>query len=125
MKSNHTGLKRIVFAGLYSWRGLRAGWMSEAALRQEFMLLAVGAPVALLLPLEPLEKALLLCSLLALIVVELLNSAIEAVVDRIGSEYHPLSGQAKDMGSAAVLITILATIGLWATILIGALARNT
>ena len=77
----------------------------------------VLAPLALWLPVSGLEKLLLIGSVVALIIVELLNSAVEAVVDRIGDEFHPLSGQAKDMGSAAVLLTLLMAAATWAYVL--------
>lgn len=102
-----TGLRRLLNAFGYSLQGFRAAWQNEAAFREEAMLTIVLTPVALLLPVTGLEKLLLILSLLLLVLVELLNSAIEAVVDRIGPEIHPLSGRAKDLGSAAVLIACL------------------
>lgn len=102
-----TGLRRLLNAFGYSLQGFRAAWQNEAAFREEAMLTIVLTPVALLLPVTGLEKLLLILSLLLLVLVELLNSAVEAVVDRIGPEFHPLSGRAKDLGSAAVLIACL------------------
>lgn len=102
-----TGLRRLLNAFSYSLQGFRAAWQNEAAFREEAMLTIVLTPVALLLPVTALEKLLLILSLLLLVLVELLNSAVEAVVDRIGPEIHPLSGRAKDLGSAAVLIACL------------------
>lgn len=102
-----TGLRRLLNAFGYSLQGFRAAWQNEAAFREEAMLTIVLTPVALLLPVAGLEKLLLILSLLLLVLVELLNSAVEAVVDRIGPEIHPLSGRAKDLGSAAVLIACL------------------
>ena len=102
-----TGLRRLLYAFGYSLQGFRAAWQNEAAFREEAMLTIVLTPVALLLPVTGLEKLLLILSLLLLVLVELLNSAVEAVVDRIGPEIHPLSGRAKDLGSAAVLIACL------------------
>lgn len=102
-----TGLRRLLNAFGYSLQGFRAAWQNEAAFREEAMLTIVLTPVALLLPVTGLEKLLLILSLLLLVLVELLNSAVEAVVDRIGPELHPLSGRAKDLGSAAVLIACL------------------
>lgn len=101
------GLRRLLNAFGYSLQGFRAAWQNEAAFREEAMLTIVLTPVALLLPVTGLEKLLLILSLLLLVLVELLNSAVEAVVDRIGPEIHPLSGRAKDLGSAAVLIACL------------------
>ena len=102
-----TGLRRLLNAFGYSLQGFRAAWQNEAAFREEAMFTIVLTPVALLLPVTGLEKLLLILSLLLLVLVELLNSAVEAVVDRIGPELHPLSGRAKDLGSAAVLIACL------------------
>lgn len=102
-----TGLRRLLNAFGYSLQGFRAAWQNEAAFREEAMLTIVLTPVALFLPVTGLEKLLLILSLLLLVLVELLNSAVEAVVDRIGPEIHPLSGRAKDLGSAAVLIACL------------------
>ena len=102
-----TGLRRLLNAFGYSLQGFRAAWQNEAAFREEAMLTIVLTPVALLLPVTGLEKLLLILSLLLLVLVELLNSAVEAVVERIGPEIHPLSGRAKDLGSAAVLIACL------------------
>ena len=102
-----TGLRRLLNAFGYSLQGFRAAWQNEAAFREEAMLTIVLTPVALLLPVTGLAKLLLILSLLLLVLVELLNSAVEAVVDRIGPEIHPLSGRAKDLGSAAVLIACL------------------
>ena len=102
-----TGLRRLLNAFGYSLQGFRAAWQNEAAFREEAMLTIVLTPVALLLPVTGLEKLLLILSLLLLVLVELLNSAVEAVVDRIGPEIPPLSGRAKDLGSAAVLIACL------------------
>lgn len=102
-----TGLRRLLNAFGYSLQGFRAAWQNEAAFREEAMLTIVLTPVALLLPVTGLEKLLLILSLLLLVLVELLNSAVESVVDRIGPEIHPLSGRAKDLGSAAVLIACL------------------
>ena len=102
-----TGLRRLLNAFGYSLQGFRAAWQNEAAFREEAMLTIVLTPVALLLPVTGVEKLLLILSLLLLVLVGLLNSAVEAVVDRIGPEIHPLSGRAKDLGSAAVLIACL------------------
>ncbi|BDY04511.1 diacylglycerol kinase [Ferrimonas sp. YFM] len=117
MKSNQTGFLRLIHATRYSWLGLKAAWRCEAAFRQELVGFLVLAPLALWLPVSGLETLLLIGSVVALIIVELLNSAVEAVVDRIGDEFHPLSGQAKDMGSAAVLLTLLMAAATWAYVL--------
>ncbi|OLQ70541.1 diacylglycerol kinase [Photobacterium proteolyticum] len=113
MKSKQTGFIRLIYATKYSWLGLRAAWRCEAAFRQELVAFLILSPIALFLPVTGLEKLLLIGSVVAVIVIELLNSAIEAVVDRIGLEKHDLSGQAKDMGSAAVLLTLIMAILTW------------
>ncbi|WKE65431.1 diacylglycerol kinase [Gallaecimonas kandeliae] len=117
MKPGHSGVKRLWLASQYSWQGLKAAWRAEAAVRQEILLIAVAVPVSFFLPVSPLERALMIASVLLVLVVELLNSAIEAVVDRIGAEHHELSGRAKDMGSAAVLITLIMAVLIWLGIL--------
>lgn len=112
-----TGLTRIVKAAGYSWKGLCAAWKHEAAFRQESVLLIVAVAVALWLDVSIIERILLIGSVALMVVVELVNSAIEAVVDRIGTEHHELSGRAKDMGSAAVLTTGLLAVFAWGSIL--------
>lgn len=107
------GVLRLWYALRYSWDGLRAGWR-EPALRQELLLGAVLLPVAWWVGRDAVHVALLALSVVAVWVVELLNTAVESVVDRIGPEWHPLAKRAKDMGSAAVLLTLLAAGGLWA-----------
>jgi len=101
----------------YSLAGLRAAWAGEAAFRQEVTLCLILAPTALWLGASGLERALLLGTLLLVLLAELFNSAIEAVVDRQGNEYHPLAGRAKDMGSAAVLIALLNAGCVWVLLL--------
>lgn len=117
-KPGNTGLTRIIKAGGYSLQGLTAAFKHEAAFRQELLLAIVLFPVALWFGETGLEKAILIASLLLVLIVELLNSAIEAVVDRIGSEHHELSGRAKDIGSAAVFIALANVIVTWPLILI-------
>ncbi len=123
MKSGVTGIRRLVNASRYSWQGLTAAWQSEAAIRQEIITLAILLPIALILPVSPVEKALLIFSALLVLVVELINSALEAVVDRIGSELHELSGKAKDVGSAAVLVALVMAGLVWVIILLPLLKR--
>lgn len=101
------GLKRLVNAARYSMQGLSAAWRHEAAFREEAVLALVLVPVAFFLPVTTHEKALLVQATLLVPLVEILNSAIEAVVDRFGPEIHPLAGRAKDMASAAVLIALV------------------
>lgn len=112
-----TGAGRLTAATRNSWAGLQAAWRLEAAFRQELLLTLVLLPVALTAPVRPGERALLLLTLGLLLVVEILNSAIEAVVDRVSLDRHELSGRAKDLGSAAVLLTLLTLAGVWGAIL--------
>lgn len=116
--SGNSGWRRIVKAGQYSWQGFRAAFRHEEAFRQEVFLLVIGVPVALWLGDDGVEKALMMGSLLLVLMVELLNSAIEAVVDRAGTEPHPLAGRAKDMGSAAVTVSLLNAALIWFFMLI-------
>ena len=117
MANNVTGFQRIINAAGYSWQGLRAAWQHEAAFRQEAMAAIVAIIVACWLDVDAISRVLMIGSVVLVIIVEILNSAIEAVVDRIGQERHPLAGRAKDMGSAAVLLTILLAIFVWSALL--------
>lgn len=117
MKNQHSGWRRLISAAGYSKQGFVSGWRSEAAIRQELIALCVLLPLAFWLDVTPVERALLVLSLLLVLVVELLNTGIEVVVDRIGAEYHELSGKAKDMGSAAVLTMLIAAAIVWIIIL--------
>jgi diacylglycerol kinase (ATP) len=119
MANNVTGLTRIIKAAGYSWKGIRAAWQNEAAFRQEGVAAVIATIVACWLDVDAITRVLLIGSVVLVIIVEILNSALEAVVDRIGSEFHPLSGRAKDMGSAAVLLTILLAIFVWVMLLMG------
>ena len=101
-----SGVKRIYAAFLYSMQGFAMAWKSEHAFRQELLLVIPGMIVALLLPVSTLEKLALIGVLLLVLIVELINSAIEAVVDRVSFERHPLSKNAKDFGSAAVFLAL-------------------
>lgn len=114
----HRGLRRLINATGYSWAGLKAAWRNEEAFRQEGLLCAVLTPLALWLGHSPVERALLLGSLLLVVIVELLNTGIEAAVDRIGPERHELSGRAKDIGSAAVFISLLNAAVVWGLLLL-------
>ncbi|MEJ2382920.1 MAG: diacylglycerol kinase [Xanthomonadales bacterium] len=116
MKAGHSGVARLLHATRWSIRGLRACWSHEAAFRQEVLLLAVLLPASLLLARDTVQWLLLILPVLALLTVELINSAIEAVVDRIGNEFNELSGRAKDLGSAAVFICLLAVALSWLVI---------
>ena len=117
-KPGNTGLKRVIKAAGYSWAGLKATFKHEAAFRQELALCLVLIPTGLWLGESGIERALLIGSLLLVLIIELLNSAIEAVVDRFGGEQHELSGRAKDIGSAAVFIALLNTVVIWVLLLI-------
>jgi diacylglycerol kinase (ATP) len=112
-----TGIKRILNACVYSYYGYKATWQNEAAFRQEIALLVVTAPLAFWLGQTVIEKLLLIGSLVLVLLVELLNSAIEAVVDRVGLEKHELSGRAKDIGSAAVNLALIWAAITWISIL--------
>jgi diacylglycerol kinase (ATP) len=112
------GLERIIKAAGYSRLGFIAAFRHEAAFRQVLALNLVGIPLGLWLGKTAVERALLCGSLLLCIVVELLNSAIEAIVDRIGTERHTLSGRAKDMGSAAQFMALATAALVWLLILI-------
>jgi len=101
------GLRRLVNALGYSYAGLRHAVANEAAIRQEFFALAFLIPASLLLPVSAIEHLLLVVSMMLVVLIEFLNSSIEAAVDRISLERHPLSGQAKDLGSAAVGVAVL------------------
>ena len=115
-KTGATGITRIINAAGYSWLGLRAAFRNESAFRQEVALTLVLTPVALYFGPSHADKAILVASLVFILLVEILNSAIEAVVDRHGDEIHELSGRAKDMGSAAVLLAFIITALIWFSI---------
>jgi len=117
-KTGVTGIKRIINAAGYSWKGICSAYKHEAAFRQELWLAIVLVPAGMYLGETVLDKAILVCSVLFVLVVELLNSAIESVVDRVSDEHHELAGRAKDMGSAAVFIALIITAIVWAAVLI-------
>lgn len=112
-KTGATGFTRIINAAGYSWLGFKAAYQHEAAFRQELALSAVLAPVALYFGPSIADKAVLIASLVFILLIEILNSALEAVVDRQGDEIHPLSGRAKDMGSAAVMLAFIIAGLIW------------
>lgn len=114
-----TGLRRIWNALHYSLDGLRDAFRHEDAFRQEVLLAAVLVPVALFLPVGAVGKAFMVASVLIVLVVELLNSAIEAAVDRVSLENHLLAKRAKDIGSAAVFLALLNLVAVWLLILVG------
>ncbi len=112
------GFTRAWHAAKNSWCGLVYAFMEESAFRQELTLFALLTPVAIFLPINYLEKALLVSSLIMVLVVELLNSSVEAAIDRISFEHHDLSKRAKDFGSAAVMLALFIAILLWASVCI-------
>ena len=117
MANETTGLTRIIKAAGYSWKGFRAAWVNEAAFRQESIASLIAVIIACWLDVDPITRVLLIGSVLLVMIVEIINSAIEAVVDRIGSEHHELSGRAKDLGSAAVLLSIGVAVMTWVLLL--------
>ena len=117
MANNTTGFTRIIKAAGYSWKGVRAAWINEAAFRQESVAVILAIIIACWLDIDTMTRVLLIGSVTLVMIVEILNSAIEAVVDRIGQERHPLAGRAKDMGSAAVLLAILLALFVWIALL--------
>ena len=105
--ANNHGIKRVIRATGFSMQGLKLAWKHEAAFRQELVLAAIMLPIALFVDVTTVERILLILGLFVVLIVELLNSAIEAVVDRISDDIHPLSGQAKDIASAAVFMSLV------------------
>jgi len=118
MTSGARGFRRLILATRYSWQGFKAAYRKEEAFRQEFWLAVVAVPLGLYLGHTGVERALLTGSVLLILIVELLNTGIENVVDRVGTDPHKLSGRAKDMGSAAVFAALLLTGIVWASILL-------
>lgn len=111
-------MRRIINAFWYSLSGLRFAWREEAAFRQEVALAIVLLPLGWWLAENGVQLALLWLSVLLVLIVELLNSAVEAAIDRIGEEIHPLSKKAKDVGSAAVLVALVACALVWGAVLL-------
>lgn len=107
MKPRHTGITHLLHSTRYSWKGLKAAFKNEAAFRQEVVICAIMLPLAWWLSEDAQAWLLLVGSLFMVLIVELLNSAVENVVDRIGPEHHELSGRAKDIGSAAVMLSLI------------------
>lgn len=116
--SGNTGIKRIIKAAGYSWHGLKEAYRHESAFRQELALCVVLIPLGLWLGGTGVERALLVGSLLLVLIVELLNSGIEAAIDRFGRERHDLSARAKDMGSAAVFVALVNAGVVWLLVLL-------
>ena len=118
VKPGETGIKRLISAFGYSMQGLRGCWRKEAAFRQEVMASIVLIPLGLYLGQGGVEKALLVVGCIQVMTIEVLNSSIEAVVDRVGQEHHELSGLAKDLGSSAVLLSLLMFAIIWTLVLL-------
>ncbi len=115
-KPGHTGFMRIIKATEYSLQGFKAAWKNESAFRQEVAFCLLLLPLAFVLGQSMLQVAVLISVLAIVLITELLNSAVEAVVDRIGDEHHRLAGQAKDMGSAAVFVSLALVVIVWSMI---------
>ena len=118
-RRSKTGIMRLWHALLYSLSGLRSAYKNEAAFRQECIVATALGIVAILVPASLTQRALMIGSLLLVLMVELLNSAVESAVDRISTENHRLAKQAKDMGSAAVFIALVNVLIVWLLVLIG------
>ncbi len=116
-RNKPTGITRLLRAFGYSFQGFQYAWREEAAFRQEVMLSLLVVPAGLYLGRSGVERALLVSPMLLILVVEILNSAVEAVVDRSGTERHPLAGMAKDMGSAAVMLSFALLGTVWLLVL--------
>ena len=115
---NAKGLKRLINACIFSVAGFKATWKHEEAFRQEVILFVISTPVAIWFGQTNIEKLLLIGSVVLVMLVELLNTAVESVVDRVGLEHHELSGRAKDIGSAAVMMSLAWAAVTWALILL-------
>ena len=118
VKPRNTGINRVWKASIYSAQGLKAAWQHESAFRQELVISLILLPISFWIAKSWVEVAVLMGVCFLVLIVELLNSAVEAVVDRVGHEHHDLAGQAKDMGSAAVMLSLIMAVGTW--VLIGA-----
>jgi diacylglycerol kinase (ATP) len=118
MKPGKTGLSRLIDATGYSMKGFRAAWTNEAAFRQELVAVIILLPAAVFIARTITQFLLLVLPLFILLIAELVNSALEAVVDRIGDEHHELSGRAKDMGSATVFVALALAFTSWLLIVL-------
>ena len=114
---NEKGIKRFLNAMVFSYHGLLAAWKHEEAFRQELIVFFLAWPLAVYISSTHLELLILMGSILLVLIIEILNSAIEAVVDRAGTEYHDLAKRAKDMGSAAVMLTISLALMSWGLVI--------
>ncbi|WP_415896458.1 diacylglycerol kinase [Neptuniibacter sp. QD72_48] len=115
--AKNTGLKRFYYASIYSWQGLKAAYVQEPAFRYEVWGSAVLIPLSFLVAQSPMQLAALICTCLLVLAFELVNSAIEAVVDRAGTEFHELAGLAKDLGSAVVMVALIMGGLIWGAVL--------
>jgi diacylglycerol kinase (ATP) len=115
-KPGNTGIRRVINATFFSLAGLKTAWRSEAAFRQECVLVIVLIPVGFWLGRTAVERSLLIGACLLVLIVELLNTAVEFAIDRIGTDHHELSGHAKDVGSAAVFVSLALTLLVWVLI---------
>jgi diacylglycerol kinase (ATP) len=116
-KPGNTGITRIIKAFGFSMKGLGASWKHESAFRQEAVLAIILVPLAFWLARTPAELMILLMTLFIVVITEVLNSAVEAVVDRVSDDHHKLAGRAKDMGSAAVFLSLTMTVIVWGVLL--------
>ncbi|KQZ66620.1 MULTISPECIES: diacylglycerol kinase [unclassified Lysobacter] len=112
------GPVRVLKAAKWSMQGLRAAWLHESSFRLEVCLFVVLAPLGWWLGQTPVERVLLIGSMLLVLSIELLNSAVEAVIERYGPEFHELAGRAKDMGSAAVFVLMMNVLLIWGAIVV-------
>ncbi len=117
-KPGYTGFTRVIKATEYSWQGFRAAWKNESAFRQECTLGLLMLPLAFVIGQTMFQVAVLIAVLAVVLITELLNSAVEAVVDRVGHEHHDLAGRAKDMGSAAVFVSLALVVIVWSMMMI-------
>jgi len=115
-KPDNTGIMRAIRAARFSAQGFAHAWRHESAFRQELTLGVLLTPLALWLGQTAFERVLLIACLLLVLIVELLNSAVEAAIDRVGDEHHELSGRAKDLGSAAVFLSLGLVLLVWSTV---------
>lgn len=114
----NSGIMRLFYACRYSWQGFKTALIHEAAFRQEFIAAALLSGVSFFLDVSTFERLAMIISLVFILIIEILNSAIECVVDRISVEHHVLSGRAKDYGSLAVLLSLLIALSIWIVILL-------
>ena len=117
-KNKPAGIKRIFLASINSFRAFKWLYHNESAFKQELLLLFLAIPISFLLDVNYMEQMILILSIVFIIFTEVINTAIEAVVDRVGLEIHPLSGLAKDLGSAAVFISMVIATTIWLTVLL-------